>query len=326
MAVPDFGPHPGVRSEWWYFSGRLLDESNADYFYALIFFRSSFGIEINRFAQFLLSSGVTALGAAYEKRVSSFGTYARIGLKGLDIDYDGWTAAFDGRHFVIRAAHDCHEIELRLSPDEGLISGYERQIELGTIHRTCRSFPRLNTTGTIKLGQKTHGVRGLSWFDHDWGTLALSHHWDWWGINLENGSDLVINRAGGRGMASLCHPDGRMEMTTAIRTSPVRYWRNARGTLYPIAWRIEFPTFDMLLDITAEHDRCETPFRIRYWEGPCRVQVRQKSALIQGRGYMELVGYDSGMLRFVATRLTQLCRDLVWRNGSTTVAGPFPAE
>ena len=326
MAVPDFGPHRKVRSEWWYFTGRLVDQSNAKYFYVLAFFRSSLGIEINRFAHFLLQSGATTPGAAYERTISSFGTRTRIGLKGLDIDYDGWTAAFDGRHFAIRASHNSQEIELSLSADQRLLPRFESLIDVGTIQRTCRSFPRLDTTGTLRLGQKIQEVRGSSWFDQEWGTLSVSQHWDWWGINLENGSDLAIRHSRGWGQAELRHPDGRVETTTAIQATPVQHWRNARGTSYPIAWTVQLPEFDMLLDITAEHDRCETPFRVRYWEGPCRVQVRINGALIPGRGCMEMVGYDSGMVRFVATRLTQLGRDVVWRNRSTTVGGPFPAE
>lgn len=325
-ALPDLGPHRGVRSEWWYFTGRLVDQSQEEHFYVLAFFRSSFGIEISHFAHFLLHSLSSGSGIACERSVSPFGGLGRIQQNGLGIDYDGWTASFNGQSFAIRATYNSSALELQLSTGSVLLPGCEGRIDLGTVNTQCRSFPRLRAEGRIKLGRDVREVRGLSWFDHEWGTISFPHRWDWWGINLENGGDLVIRQTRDGGVANLRHSDGRTETTTAICAKAVRHWQNPRGALYPTDWRIELPEFGAQLKITAERDRCETPFPIKYWEGPCRVQARMKGTLANGRGYMELMGYDSSITQFVISRLARLCRDVVFRNRSALDTGSsFPS-
>jgi len=324
-SIPDLGPHRGARSEWWYFTGRVVDCSDEEHFYVLAFFRSSLRIELSRFAHFLLHSR-SGPGTACERAASPFGPRTRIQPGTLDLDYNGWAAVVDGGRFAIRAQQGAYALDLVLTAGSPLLPGREGRIDLGTIRTQCRSLPRLATEGTIRLGGRVSEVRGLSWFDHEWGALPLPHRWDWWGINLDNGADLVIRHAHGRGVANLRHADGRMQTTTAIRATPVRHWRGASGALYPIEWALALPELETDLEIAAEWDGCETPFHVRYWEGPCRVKAWTSGALVHGRGYMELVGYDSRMLRFVTSRLWRLFGDLVFRERSTDVGGTFPTE
>src|SRR6202035_3722916 len=79
------------------------------------------------------------------------------------------------------------------------------------------SLTRLRTTGTLAVGGRVFHVEGLSWMDHEFSSDAESGEqvgWDWMGLHLANGSDLMIYRIRGKSPAddylsgTLIAPDG----------------------------------------------------------------------------------------------------------------------
>ena len=312
----EWGSHPRARSEWWYFTGRLAEPSGAEHHYLLAFFRSWFGFELSRFAHFFLFSPGAA-GVACERALSPFGSRSHLDPEGLGIDYDGWRVGFVGEELAIRADHEGREVDLRLAPCQTLVCGKEGAIDIGMVRTTCYSMPRLETRGEIRVGDRVHDVSGLSWCDHEWGAIPLPHRWDWWGLNLEDGSDLVVRHARGSGVANLRQPDGRDETTTRIVATPTRVWSPPGGSAYPVAWQIELPELEITLRIHPERDACETPFHVRYWEGACRVEARVRGALLGGTGFMELIGYNTNVVSFAASRFMRLVGDLMYRNRRT---------
>jgi predicted secreted hydrolase len=293
-----------------------------EHHYLLAFFRSWFGFELSRFAHFFLHTP-GAGGVACERSLSPFGTRARIEPGRIGIDYDGWRAAFDGDELALRADHEGRTIDLRLAPCPPIVCGEEGVIDIGTIRTACYSMPRLATVGEVRLGDRIHEVNGLSWCDHEWGAIPLPHRWDWWGLNLEDGSDLVVRHARGRGVANLRRADGRVETTSRILAEPTRTWQPPGGSAYPVAWQIALPELNTNLVIQSERDACETPFHVRYWEGACRVDARLDGASLRGTGYMELVGYNNNTVSFVTSRLGRLLGDLVHRDRRTDLGSTF---
>ena len=235
----DFSPNRNARSEWWYFTGRLVDESDQEHFYALAFFRSAFGIEVSRFAHFLFHSLPSGLGVACERAVSPFGTRVRVQPQRLD--YDGWSAVFDGERVTLCANYRSHALQVDLFAGPMFRPAHNGKIDIGPIHTECCSFPRLATEGQISIGQEVHAVRGTSWCDHEWGVTGFPHRWHWWGINLENGDDLTVRYVREKGIASLRRSDGQAETTTAIHAKVLRRWQSAGGALYPVEWRMDLP-------------------------------------------------------------------------------------
>ena len=66
------------------------------------------------------------------------------------------------------------------------------------------SMTRLTTEGRLTVGGQSFAVHGASWMDHEFSSNALSKDqvgWDWMGLHLANGQDLMIyrlrNKAGG---------------------------------------------------------------------------------------------------------------------------------
>ena len=55
--------------------------------------------------------------------------------------------------------------------------------------------PRLETTGALTVDGETRQVEGLSWMDHQWGdaATALNVGWDWLGLQLDDGADLMVS-------------------------------------------------------------------------------------------------------------------------------------
>lgn len=322
----DWGPHSGARSEWWYFTGRLLDDSGTRWSYLLSFFRSSFSVDLSRFAHFLLTSANGDCKVSCERALSPFGGRPKIRSEGLDIDYDGWTAKLADGRFRIVAGYRGYQIDLTLPMGEPMQTGREGRIDIGRIHTHGYSVPRLEVGGEITIAGRSRPVTGISWFDHEWGSIPLPHQWNWWGINLEDGSDLVLRESRGESLANLRRPDRSLATSTRMNASPTRYWQAPGGGRYPIEWQISLPEFDIELEIRPERDECETPFHVVYWEGLCQVTAKVSGGEQSGRGYMELVGYGTGIIRFVASRLARLAFDYVRRDRRTDFGRAFVSE
>ena len=320
----DWGPHRG-RSEWWYFAGRLTDASGTAHAYMVSFFRSSYLVEIGRFAHLLLDSPYAGARIACERTVSPLGRRSRIASDTLAIDYDGWSATLAGDHINISASYHDSNIKLNLSAAHPLVVGNEGRIELGSVRTTVSSWPKLATEGELTVAGKTYRVSGVSWHDHERGTIRLPHHWHWWGINFDNGTDLMVRHTKNQGVAHLRHPDGTSQRTTTVVVTPTRYWNVSRGSRYPVAWTIRLPELQTELDVSPDRDDCETPFPVAYWEGLCHAKGKiHGETIVTGGGYMELVGCRSQMLRFLVSRLGRAVKDGVFPNHRTDHGTPLP--
>lgn len=325
----DWGLHRRAASEWWYFAGRLTDTLGAEHAYMLCFFRSHILVDLTRFAHFLLASLSDDPRTAAVKHVSPLGRKSSIHEGRLDINYDGWTATFDGRLLHITAQHGDSGIDLTLSCGDLMLSGRDGAIVLPGTRTLCYSFPRLATTGKIRRNGTLHDVSGVSWFDHEWGRISLPQCWNWWGINLEDGTDLIVRYARGEGVANVRYPGGETETTTAVLPSAVGHWQSSDGATYPVEWNIRLPDLQVELDVRPERPDCEAPFAVRYWEGPCSVRARVRGQPVEGRGYMELVGYNTRPVRFILSRTRRILQNLfLWlpARRARRRAGSLPLE
>jgi hypothetical protein len=161
-----------------------------------------------------------------------------------------------------------------------------------------------------RLGERVT-VTGQAWFDHQWGytagDLLINTGWNWFGLQLEDGRELLINefRTNKTGetfspMANLIEQDGRLRHTANLAIQPSNYWRSpSTGVFYPLEWDIAIPDFKITLNVTADFYQQEMPAIAplqAIWEGACtftgnEVLATQINSLIRGKGFMELVGY-----------------------------------
>ncbi|MFC1649477.1 lipocalin family protein [Patescibacteria group bacterium] len=78
-------------------------------------------------------------------------------------------------------------------------------------------------------------------------------------------------------------------------------WKSKNtGITYPSGWHITMPKFEIELDVTPcvkeqeVNSRLTTP--TSYWEGACEAEGTKKGKNINGKSYVELVGYDNRIM------------------------------
>jgi predicted secreted hydrolase len=157
----------------------------------------------------------------------------------------------------------------------------------------------------LGIGEQQFAVSGLSWFDHEWATNQLAANqvgWDWFGLQLDDGSDLMLihfrTKDGDRdpnSAGTFVDPSGvATPLSEAEFTlDRVDTWSSSEtGGLYPVAWRITIPRLHIRLDLRAALKDQELRLKpIAYWEGSVRAQGTAGERKIKGSGYLEMTGY-----------------------------------
>lgn len=165
------------------------------------------------------------------------------------------------------------------------------------------SIPRIAVTGTLVRNAQPLQVHGLAWLDREWGSGSLGPQetgWDWFGLQLSDGSCLMFyslrDRDGAQDRFSAgtwVDPAGHSRPLSRgdVRIQVLAHWTDPGGTRYPSRWRLVLPMLG--LDVTvspvlADQELVTSP---RYWEGAVDISGIRSGRAIGGRGYVELVGY-----------------------------------
>jgi predicted secreted hydrolase len=175
------------------------------------------------------------------------------------------------------------------------------------------SLTRCGVSGDVTLDGKTEKAAGEGWFDHQWGDTWTTQTagWDWWGVQLADGTDLLFFRqrdlATGKvffPLATMMDKAGKLTVTKKIVFAEDRtnLWTSlTTGVVYPLGWTITFPDQKLTLKISADVADQEMPVISgggAIWEGSCTVTAqRDGEPAVPGTAYMELVGYNSPAVR-----------------------------
>lgn len=323
----DHGTHPGFKTEWWYFTGNLESGNGEAFGYQLTFFRQGViepGREIppSRFLQRDMKFAHFAVSDIGEKKFHHFQKLARgaFGEAGFEQGgrlawIDNWSCERIGPHdFRLRAEDGEVAIELLLRSKRDPVfhgrEGISQKSEGAGRASHYYSLTRLETTGTVRIGKKTLPVSGLTWFDHEWATNQLAAHqtgWDWFSLQFENGSELMIfqirTKDGARDTFSSgtwVAPDGSTSQVgfSDFSLEPTSWWSSPKTKgRYPVAWKVSIPSLELALTVRArfsDQELAAEPFS--YWEGAVSADGRQGRAAIQGKGYLEMTGYIGGIV------------------------------
>jgi len=314
----DHGAHPGFRNEWWYFTGNLEATDRRRFGFQLVFFR-------NALAPGKVAGGSPwrshqswmahfALTDADDNEFHAFERFSRgaIGLAGaqsrpFSVWLDDWSVIeVDGR-WQLQAREGEIAISLSLLPQrspvlQGQAGLSQKSADPGNASYYY-SIPRLSAEGEISLGEQRYPVRGLAWLDREWSTSALGQDqagWDWFSLQLSDGSDLMFYRLRKKdgtvdpySAGSFVQKDGILTRLgpEGIKLDVVRYWQSPKGGRYPIHWRLNIPSLQLELEVTPVMENQELDLYVRYWEGAVDVAGQRNGLPIQGRGYLELAGY-----------------------------------
>lgn len=326
----DHAPHPGYRTEWWYYTGNLKSETGRHFGYQLTFFRyqlTPFGGAAQwpephsawRTRQIYIGhAAISDISAKRHLQAEKIGREA-LGLGGwvqygpdVTLYLPGWSAVIfpDGHH--IAAAGDDFSFKLEMTPTKPPvqhgIEGYSRKGTTPERASCYYSFTRLETAGTITVGGKSVPVKGVSWMDHEFSTAPLEAGtvgWDWFSIQLSDQTEIMIfllrKEDGGLASAS---SGSYIDASGALRHLDRNYfeiyvldtWKSQHSrAVYPSEWQIKIPLLGVDLHVASnlpdQEMRTSGTTGIIYWEGSVWAKGTKGGNPIDGHGYVELTGY-----------------------------------
>jgi predicted secreted hydrolase len=324
----DHGAHPQYQTEWWYYTGDLADEQGNEYGFQFTLFRSALtptmpdrasDLATNQIymAHFAVTDGPGNTHESFERFSRGAGGLAgATGAPDFDIWLEDWQvtrSAPDTMHLQAQTVNEAGEtvaVDLQLRETRppvlhGNAGLSQKGLEPGNASYYY-SLVGLETTGSITIGGRTVAVNGLSWMDHEFGTSALSANavgWDWFSLQLENGTVLMlaqIRTAGGGAIGdfagTLVLADGTQQSITQddFSLEALDKWTSpTTGITYPSGWHLALPAQGLDLEITPLIRDQEMHVSYVYWEGAVDATGSMAGAPVAGRGYVELTGYGS---------------------------------
>jgi len=314
----DHGPHPQYQLEWWYLTGVLQDEQGQFYGVQFTAFRRAIAppgpaphgnpwrTPQMYMAHLALSDTTTSRHLEDQRLVRAHPQLAGARAQPFAVWVDGWTLASTGETFLplqLNAESRSFGIDLVMSEGKPMVlqgeQGLSRKSEQHASY--YYSMTRLQTSGTLRLGERSIKVQGGAWLDREWSTGVLSPDqvgWDWFGLQLHQGDEVMVGRLrredGGRDpydSGVWVAPDGTYRVLRAedFTLTPLQYWRDERGVRWPIRWQLRLaePPRTLVIQAAFPDQRMDTA--LVYWEGLVYALDRDERAI--GRGYMELLGY-----------------------------------
>ena len=335
----DHNSHPAYATEWWYYTGHLQSKDGRKFGYQLTWFRTALAPTIDRKSKWAARDLMFAHFALTDEKGQTFYFTDRIGranlgMNGADTDSKtpriwcgDWALRFGGK------TGETQQIRARGQSDARATNGQDFALDLkqialksATIHgengvsqksagkgRASHyySFTRLQTSGTIVVGNERLSVTGQSWFDHEYGSNQMDASqvgWDWFSLQLSDGRELMVYRLrlkNGKteplSSGTLVEKNGKPRhlKLADFRLTPLSNWKSAAtGATYPAKWRIDLPREKMSLTVTPtvanqELRPSRTGANLAYWEGSVTASGTLKGRAIGGAGYLEMTGYAS---------------------------------
>jgi predicted secreted hydrolase len=309
----DHGSHPEFRTEWWYVTGHL-DAKNGQ----------RFGFQVTFFRQARREDGKTlhlhlAHAALLDARTGRFVHEERLNRAGWDAESSETTLAVRNGNWSLKldeATQRMHIaatvkgellMRLELEPVKPLVvfgkDGVSRKGASAAAASHYLTWPRLKTSGTVKIGANEHAVSGEAWMDHEFSSSQLEDGqvgWDWAALQLKDGREIMVYRMRRKdgsldpaSMLSVVDRDGKVRQLSsdAFAWEVLEKWKSPRnGAEYPIRVRIRFEGESFELKPLAEDQEQDGGItRLPYWEGAG--DVMDSRGQIAGRSFLELAGY-----------------------------------
>ena len=335
----DHGPHPEFRNEWWYVTGNLDSDTGRRFGFELTIFRFSLtpqAVDASTSNSAWRSNqvyiGHFALTDAAKRQFHVAQRFSRgsLGLAGavaqpFRVWLDDWSITGTrssgpvvaeykfGLPWKLQAGDGEISLNLTLTPRKApVLNGVDGLSQKAAAEGNASyyySITRLRTDGTIRIGDEELLVSGLSWLDREWGSSALSAEqqgWDWYALQLSDGSDLMFYNLRRNDGSQDIHSAGTLTMADGssvylsgedLEIEVLDTWNSPHGGQYPMAWQITAPLHELNLRVDPVLDAQELITTVRYWEGAVDVTGTRGESPIAGRGYVELTGYaDPDML------------------------------
>lgn len=312
----DGGSHPAFRTEWWYVTGWLERQAQAQLGFQITFFRirpdadernpSAFAPRELIIAHAALSDAARGRLLHDQKLARSAFELAGAAEGHTRVWIDDWSLAQEAASYRLHVPARDFRMDLNFTPTQApLVQGDEGFSRKGPRPESASyyySIPQLRVGGTLLEAKRSSAVAGMAWLDHEWSSSYMDERasgWDWIGINFDDGGALMAfrmrDRQGGQLWAGGTYRGRTGERRTfgpgEVELMPMQTWRSARtGATYPVQWRVTAGTLRVLIAPLMEDQEHDTRASVGtiYWEGAVTASVDGKTT---GRGYLELTGY-----------------------------------
>ncbi len=309
MTFPrDHGPHENFMTEWWYITCVLETDAGREFGVQFTVFRRALEPGMERedswrtgqvYMAHVALSDVSRKKHYDEERLSrEHEMLAGASASPFQAFVENWSVSSASNAFfplALQVKAESFTVDLSLTGTKPIVlqGNGGHSIKSPEHASYYYSIPRMATTGSLTVGNRSYEVEGISWMDREWSSGLLGRQyqgWYWFALSLSDGRDLILfslrDRETGvdtHRVAQWIEADGSTDPIDRESWSamPVRHWRQ-----WPVDWELSIG--DALLVVSAKFDNQEMNTQIPYWEG--LVEVKDGSASI-GSGYMELTGY-----------------------------------
>jgi predicted secreted hydrolase len=319
----DHGMHAEFATEWWYFTGNLETDSARHFGFELTFFRyalssqapqraSHWGSNQAWLAHFTLTDTRNERFVAAERMGRGALGIAGADTNRLDVHVRDWFARRDVQSQAIQLNAVADEVAISLELTEASPAvlhgdrGLDRKGAATGNASYYYSIPRLSARGSVRLSDtESLAVTGTAWLDREWATSSLDtgvEGWDWFGLQLEDGTNLMLYRLRGTDGSSSPFSTGTLMYRdgSSVRLEPddVQYrvierWTSPDTRIsYPVEWMLSIPSLETELHVRPRLRHQEFNLALRYWEGAVTVSGSVSGARTAGVGYLELAGYQ----------------------------------
>lgn len=326
----DHGPHPEFRQEWWYLTGNLTAADGERFGFELTIFRVALTPARTAPAAGATPPAVAAPTASpWRTRQVYVGHFAvtdvahhtfrfaqkyereALGLAGAVADpfrvwLDNWQIGGSPR-WTVHAQQKDYELQLDVQSVAAPILNGDHGLSVKASDPGAASYyysiPRVTVSGQLIRDRVPIDVSGVAWLDREWGSGSLGSNesgWDWFALQLEDGSALMFYALRDKDGRRDSHSAGTWVDTAgqahALSSTDVEigvddHWDSPRGGRYPSRWHVRIPSLELEADVRPVLANQELGTSPRYWEGAVDVRASRSGASVAGRGYVELVGY-----------------------------------
>jgi predicted secreted hydrolase len=322
----DHGSHDEFRTEWWYYTGHLQTRDGGRFGFELTFFRRAMPpqevkTQPSRWSLsqvYLAHFAVTDVDGArflFAEKLSRAGL-GKAGAEGnrLHVWIDNWRAESfgdDGAQ-ILEARDGQLALSLSVTPVKPPVihgrNGISRKGGGAGQASHYYSYTRLETRGMLTIDSRPLAVTGTAWMDHEFGSADLGAEvvgWDWFSVQLEDKSELMLyrmRRADGSSdpvsSGTVIFPDGRsryLSLDDMLIEATASWTSQASRARYPSAWRIAIPSLALDLKLVplveGQELRTSRSTQVTYWEGAVSTSGTKQGQPVKGQGYVELTGY-----------------------------------
>ncbi len=303
----DHGPHPEFRIEWWYVTANLEGPDGTPYGVQWTLFRSALRPgEDDGWSSPQIWFAHAAATTPEEHYVAERFARGGIGQAGVtatpfDAWIDEWRMAGDDIGEVrLSASAELFAYDLSLTANGPIVlqgeNGYSVKSDEGQASYYY-SQPHYAVAGTLTLPDTGElQVAGSAWLDREWSSQPLSDRqvgWDWFSLHFRSGAKMMgylmrQTDAPPYAVSTWIEPDGTATTLPvgALSAEPLSTTEVA-GRELPTAWRLALPQRELDIEVRALNPRAWNDTSFPYWEGPVTI-----SGSHEGRGYLEMTGYD----------------------------------